>query len=279
MPITRCSTRYTSFDVKKGFQLTMQLLLQLRAAVRVGLVAIILGIGALAVLLLSLLPIRVGGARIAAYPVVWMARAFMWIFGIHYSCPEPAQVQKHHGMIFCNHSSFIDTLMVLYLTPARFLSTRGVRNLPLIGQIAVAIETVFVHRYNDEARAAARNDVADSLRQRTFPPLVLFPEGKIGPGHTLLPFRYGAFEIAKAEGVAILPCALLFEPLAPIAWHKSTETLPMMAWKLAALRHGLRAQLIPLSVIQLTPESDIPQIAEQTRQALQAVVSAGLVER
>ena len=101
----------------------------------------------------------------------------------------------------------------------------------------------------------------------------------LGPGHTLLPFRYGAFEIAKAEGVAILPCALLFEPLAPIAWHKSTETLPMMAWKLAALRHGLRAQLIPLSVIQLTPESDIPQIAEQTRQALQAVVSAGLVER
>ena len=252
----------------------MQLLLQVRAALRVVLVAIVLGVGAVAVLLLSLLPLRVGGAKVATLPVVWMARAFMWIFGIHFHCPDPERVRNHHGLIFCNHSSFIDTLMVLHLTPARFLSTKGVRKLPLIGQIAVAIETVFVHRYNDEARAAARNEVAESLRRRTFPPLVLFPEGKIGPGHTVLPFRYGAFEIAKAEGVAILPCALVYTPLAPIAWFESTKTLPTMAWQLATLRHGLQAQLIPLPVIQPTAESDVAQMAQQAQQAIQAVITA-----
>ncbi len=252
----------------------MQLLLQMRAALRVVLVAIVLGIGALSVLLLSLLPLRVGGAKMATWPVVWMARAFIWIFGIRFHCPAPDRVRNHQGLIFCNHSSFIDTLMVLHLTPARFLSTKGVRKLPLIGPIAVAIETVFVHRYNDEARAAARNEVAESLRKRTYPPLVLFPEGKIGPGHTVLPLRYGAFEIAKAEGVAILPCALIYEPLAPVAWYQSTASLPLMAWQLAAQRQPLQAQLIPLAVIQPTTTSDVAHLAEQTRQALQTVITA-----
>ncbi|MCB0064315.1 MAG: 1-acyl-sn-glycerol-3-phosphate acyltransferase [Caldilineaceae bacterium] len=247
-------------------------MLQIRAAVRLALTCVVLGVGALVVLLLSPLPWRVGGAKVATWPVVGMARAFVWLMGIRYHCPDPDRVRQHAGLIFCNHTSFIDTLLILYLTPARFLSTKGVRKLPLIGQIAVALDTIFVHRYKDEGRAAARADIAEGLRQRTFPPLAIFPEGKIGPGHTLLPFRYGAFEIAKAESVAILPCALVYEPLEVVTWFERNDSLISMAWQLA-LQRRMTATLLPLDLLYIRPDADVATLAEQTREQMQAAIS------
>ena len=250
----------------------MSLLLSIRAAVRIVLLLLVIGIGALFVLLLSLLPIRVGGARLATWPVTIMARLFMRFAGIAYHCPAPDVVRQHQGLIFCNHTAFIDTLMVLYLTPARFLSTKGVRKLPVIGQIAVALETIFVNRRSQEALAASRSEIAEALRERKYPPLVLFPEGTIGPGHSLLPFRYGAFEIAQQEGVPILPCALYYEPLQIVTWFESHATLPAMAWQLVMHRTPVKALLVPLPVVHIKPQDDIAQVAEQTRQALQAAL-------
>jgi 1-acyl-sn-glycerol-3-phosphate acyltransferase len=250
----------------------MSLLLSIRAAIRITLLLLVIGVGALFVLLLGLIPIRVGGARLATWPVTVMARLFMRVAGIAYHCPAPDVVRNHDGLIFCNHTAFIDTLMVLSLTPARFLSTKGVRKLPIIGQIAVALETIFVNRRSQEARVASRTEIAEALRERTYPPLVLFPEGTIGPGHTLLPFRYGAFEIARQEGVAILPCALYYEPLQIVTWYESKATLPAMAWQLVMHRTPVKAHLIPLPVIHLKPEDNVAQVAEQTRQALQAAL-------
>ncbi len=250
----------------------MHLLLQIRAALRLALVALIIGIGALIVLLLSPLPWRIGGAKVATWPVVGMARAFMWIMGLRYRCPDPDQVQQHAGLLFCNHTSFIDILMILYLTPARFLSTKGVRKLPIVGQLAVALDTLFVHRFNDEARAAARDEIVDNLRARQYPPLALFPEGKIAPGHTVLPLRYGAFEIAKAEGIAILPCVLIYEALETVSWFERTDNLIAMSWQLAMLPRATCATLVPLPVLQLEPDADIPTVVEATRRAMQAAI-------
>lgn len=256
----------------------MMLFLAVRAAVRIFLLLIVIGIGALLVLLLSLIPVRVRGARLATWPVVLMARLFMQIAGIDYACPAPDLVRNHHGLIFCNHTSFIDTLMVLYLTPARFLSTQGVRKLPLIGQIAVALETIFLNRRSQDARAASRTAIAEALRTHTYPPLVLFPEGTIGPGHTVLPLRHGAFEIAQQEQIAILPCALHYEPLDVMTWYDTKATLPAMTWRLALQRQRIKAHLLPLAVFTPAPVADITQIAEQTRQMFQAALDQAKVQ-
>lgn len=250
----------------------MRLFLALRAVVRIILLLLVIGIGALCVLLLSFVPLRIGGARLATWPVVLMARLFMPIVGIDYACAAPAVVRNHHGLIFCNHTSFIDTLMVLYLTPARFLSTQGVRKLPVIGQIAVALETIFLNRRSQDARAASRTAIAEALRTHTYPPLTLFPEGTIGPGHTVLPLRHGAFEIAQQEQISILPCALYYEPLAVMTWYDTKATLPAMTWRLAMQRKRVKAHLLPLFSFTPAPAADIAQVAEQTRQALQAAL-------
>lgn len=256
----------------------MVLFLTMRAAVRIFLLLIVIGVGALLVLLLSLIPVRVRGARLATWPVVLMARLFMPIIGIDYRCTAPDTVRNHHGLIFCNHTSFIDTLPVLYLTPARFLSTQGVRKLPFIGQIAVALETIFLNRRSQDARVASRSEIADALRRHTYPPLVLFPEGKIGPGHTLLPLRHGAFEIAQQAQIPILPCVLYYEPLDVVSWYQSTATLPAMTWRLAMQRQRVKVHLLPLSVFTPAPAADITQIAEQTRQLLQSALDQAKVQ-
>jgi len=254
----------------------MHLFLQIRAALRIALVALVIGIGALLVLLLSLLPWRIGGAKIATWPVVGMAWAFLRIMGIRYRCPQPERVRHHAGLIFCNHTSFLDIVMILALTPARFLSTKGVRKLPIIGQLAVALDTIFIHRYNDQARAAARDEIVARLRERQSPPLALFPEGKIGPGHTVLPLRYGSFEIAKAEGIAILPCVLIYEALAVVSWYERADNLIAMAWQMAMLPGGMVATLVPLDLVQPQPEDDIPTLVEQVRLAMQAALDRPL---
>jgi 1-acyl-sn-glycerol-3-phosphate acyltransferase len=136
----------------------------------------------------------------------------------------------------------------------------------------VALETIFVNRRSQEARVASRTEIAEALRERKYPPLALFPEGTIGPGHSLLPFRYGAFEIAQQEGIPILPCALYYEPLQIVTWYESHATLPAMAWQLVMHRTPVKARLVPLPVVHIKPEDDIAQVAEQTRQALQAAL-------
>lgn len=250
----------------------MVLFLAIRAVVRILLLLIVIGVGAFLVLLLGVFPVRVWGARLATWPVVLMARLFMTIAGIDYRCAAPATVRNHHGLIFCTHTSFIDTLMVLYLTPARFLSTQGVRKLPVIGQIAVALETIFLNRRSQDARVASRTEIAQALRAHTYPPLVLFPEGTIGPGHTVLPLRHGAFEIAQQEQIAILPCALSYEPLDVMTWYDKKSTLPALTWRLAMQRQRVKATLLPLTAFTPAPTTDITQLAEQTRQALQAAL-------
>ncbi|MEZ4868625.1 MAG: lysophospholipid acyltransferase family protein [Caldilineaceae bacterium] len=252
----------------------MYFLLVLRGALRMALLGILLGVGVLLVLLASFIPGRIQGVRVPAYVVWAIARLSVWIFGITYVCSDPALVQNHQGFIFCNHTSFLDTLMILHLTPARFLSTKGVRKLPIIGQLAVALETIFVNRYTDEGRAASRVQIAQQLRASTYPPLALFPEGKIGPGHTVLPFRYGAFEIAQQENIPILPCVLVYQPLAVFSWYEKSDNLITMAWRLVTQPGKVQARLIPLTVIAPQTNADVAALAQQVQQEIQATLSA-----
>lgn len=249
-------------------------LLTLRAALRMLFLLVVLIIGGALILLLSLAPLRIQGIPLAALPLWLMMRPFMFALGVRYQCDNPAAVRNHEGFIFCNHVSFLDTLMVLYLTPARFLSTWGVRKLPLIGWIAQAIETIFVNRKSEESRAASRAELAEQLRQRKYPPVALFPEGKIGPGNSVLPFRYGAFEVAIDGQVPILPCVLVFEPLEVIAWYGKQDLLPTLAWRVASLSRPLQARLIPLEVVLPQPGDDAAVLAEATRQRVEGALQA-----
>lgn len=201
------------------------------------------------VLLCALVPIRVGkGIRLTFYPISWFSHFLMWVLGVRYTCTDPELLRSHRGLIVCNHLSHMDVLMFLRAIPTRFMSTIGVRKIPIIGRVATTIDTIFVHRGNKDSRSEAREQLRIQLQQRPYPPLTLFPEGRIGDGTQVNEFRYGAFEVAIAQQVDTLVCALHYAPHALVDWTDESETLPHAIWRLALADQPLHATLIPVVV-------------------------------
>jgi len=239
------------------------------ALLRLAIALIVLVVGALLVLLACLWPWRVQRCRPAAWVTVWLARCFNRIFAIQVICPDAAKLRSHQGLVFPNHLSYLDIIALMSLLPVRFLSMAAVRNYPLIGWIAHAIGTVFVVREDENSRQQARESIVDSFEKEPDPPIVLFPEGKLGPGDQLLPFRHGAFEIAVENGIAFLPCVIRYTPLEVAAWHKGGLFTPV--WQLARFSGSLQVEVIPLEAVQPGIEDDLVQLVAMTQQRMQTV--------
>jgi 1-acyl-sn-glycerol-3-phosphate acyltransferase len=240
---------------------------------RVLIATVALLLGALMILLIGWLPVRIGGCRPAAWVVVGLARLFVILFHIKVVCPEAARLQAHRGFIFPNHDSYLDILVLLSITPVRFLSMAAVRTYPVIGGMAAAIGTVFVDREDSASRKAARSSLAASLRQEPHPPIVVFPEGKIQPGDEVLPFRYGAFALACENQIAYLPCALRYRPLDLVTWNHG-ESLVTALWRLACAGQPLYAELMPLPAFAPATDADPTALANTARLAIERAIAS-----
>lgn len=237
----------------------------LRALVRVlyGVPALVLT--AVGVVLLSWIPIRVRGVRMASWLFSLGVRVVMPALGLRFVCDNPQAVIQHRGLILSNHVSFFDTLVMSYLLPMRYVSKAEVRKWPFIGQIAAATGTMFVERNDKSKRADVRQQVIAGLRNSQYPPIVIFPEGKRNPEDTLLPFRYGVFEIAVETGAPYLLCAIHYEDTESMTWQSHKESLTTSI-KRIVLRDPSRVWLTPLTVVQPQPGDDPQQLAAEARE-------------
>lgn len=234
-----------------------------RAAIRMASTAVVLFTGTVTILFTSWLPIKRQGIRLAAWNMCWMSRAFIRIFKLQIEYPDTSVFFEHHGFVFPNHLSYLDIVVLLNIIPMRFLAKEEVRSFPFIGQVAQAVGTVFVKREQKSSRSAARSQLANVPR---YPPIVIFPEGKIGPGKTLLPFRHGAFEIAAQGSSPFLPCALLYEPEALVVW--GDEPLLDAVWRLARWNKEVKVRLVVLPAVSTQPSDNAPQLAVQAHEAI-----------
>lgn len=232
------------------------------------------------IVLLSWIPIRRRGVRLASWFFAWGVRIVMPALGLRFICHDPQIITQHRGLILSNHVSFFDTLVMSHLLPMRYVSKAEVRKWPFIGQIAAATGTMFVDRNDKSKRADVRQQVMASLRQSQYPPIVIFPEGKRNPEDTLLPFRYGVFEIAQETGMPYLLCAIHYEDTASMTWQSHKESVTTSI-KRVALRDTSRVWLVPLKVVQPQPGDDPQQLAAEAREivgeALRQMRSAGQV--
>ena len=231
---------------------------------RVVVLIFVLVIGLLVTLLAGLLPGRMGGARPAGWVATGLARCFCTILNVRVRCSAPQSFRQHRGLIFPNHLTYLDIIALLSQHPVRFLSAAEVKNYPIIGWIAAAIGCLFVARDNQASREQARVEIAAQLRRNPEPPLILFPEGRVGPGNALLPFRHGAFELASENRIAYLPCALRYTPQAVARWH-ADESLVAAIWRLASFPGPLRVDVILLPVVQPQPADAAEQLAAATQ--------------
>ena len=118
--------------------------------------------------------------------------------------------------------------------------------------------------------SAARQQVAEALEERTIPPVVLFPEGRLGPGNTLFPFRHGAFGIAVEGEIPYLPCAIRYSPLDVALWRAAErgEGMWTSLWRMVQYVGWIDAEVIPLEVVYPSSGASSKQLAAEARQGI-----------
>ncbi len=119
------------------------------------------------------------------------------------------------------------------------------------------------------SRSGARHALARSYRMDKRPPIVLYPEGRLGPGDHIYPFRKGAFQVAIAEHIPILPCAVAYDPLETVIWRGGQgETLMRSLWRMACFPGPIHIKLITFPTIYPKPEDDPARMAAQTEELI-----------
>lgn len=244
---------------------------------RIAASGVVLLVALPAVLLATLLPGRWYGARAPLWVVTGVCRAFLRLSGLRLSVQNPDAFRDTRGFVFFNHVSYLDVPVLLAVRPFRFLAAAGVRRIPVIGWIARAVRTVFVHRGDGASREAARLELIEAAR-RSPTPIALAPEGGVKHGPLVQPFRYGAFEVAAETDSDILLVALDYTPRGYAAWVDG-EGLLAGYWRLASCTQQVDVRIVPLPPsFRLTapPDRAATEAENVINQALQKIWSATL---
>jgi 1-acyl-sn-glycerol-3-phosphate acyltransferase len=237
-------------------------------AMRLAVTVIVVLIGAVFVLLAALLRLRWRGTSLAGWICTAVARVAMVPFNIKYRCSNPQIIRAHTGLIFPNHITLWDILMLLHVTPMRFLSNIGNRAIPVIGMIADVIGTVWIDQGNRQSRKDARKAILDAPKS---PPIVMFVEGGIGPAGVLRPFRHGAFEIARDSQCAFLPVVIRYSHAKSFEWLDGVP-FHKVFWNIACTPGPIIGEVIPLEPLLPAPDADIPALAAETHRRMAAVL-------
>lgn len=225
--------------------------------------------GVVPVFLASLYPIKIRGAHASLWVVVFLARIFNRIFNVRVHCLGRRTICDHEGLIFINHMSYLEAIALISLGPVRFLAAIEVRLRPVSGWMAAQIGTIFVHREDKTSRQEARESIASVLQRSLYPPLIVFPEGRLGQGDRVLPFSPGAFAIAAQHEVPYLVCALEYSQPEVAIWKGPRgERLASALWRLARSRDGVYVDIRPLYTRTPAPHEDARHLAREARLAI-----------
>lgn len=159
-----------------------------------------------------------------------------------------------------NHGSILDTpVMVLARPGARFAAATELFAHPLLGPAMRALGSVPVDRRRPAAaRRLLDHTVVDDDHGTG---LVVFAEGGLAPAGARLRFKTGAFALAIANGV----------PVVPVAISGADRLLPPGALL------GLRPGRITVELLEPIPTADLqPTDRRMLRDRAEAAVRAGL---
>ena len=119
------------------------------------------------------------------------------------------------AVYIANHASFVDILAMLAELPGsvRFVYKKGMNRIPLLGLAMRRSRHIAIDRKNKAAAFAVYEEAAAAIREGMS--AVLFAEGTRCRDGRLQPFRKGAFLLALAARVPVVPvlCVNTFETL------------------------------------------------------------------
>jgi len=180
----------------------------------VGVIATIIGATAALVLVL----IDPSSPRIEKV-IRWWSRQWMWASGTHLTVEGSENVDPAESyFVVANHLSTLD-IMVCFLAvplPIRYLAKKELFRIPLLAQAMRAVGIIEVDRAARTAIHTSVNRQAKELiaHQRS---LIIYPEGTRPRDGVMKPFKKGAFTMAIAGQLPILPISIhgTYEAAAP----------------------------------------------------------------
>jgi putative phosphoserine phosphatase/1-acylglycerol-3-phosphate O-acyltransferase len=159
---------------------------------------------------------------------------------------------SHRPAVFIfNHQSGIDMLLLCRLLRRDIIgiAKKEVRQNPFFGAAFALAGTVFIDRFNPEKAVAALAPAVDALRQGLS--IVIAPEGTRSPTPRIGRFKKGAFHLAMAAQVPIVPIvfknALDALPKHGVVVRPATievvvhPPIPTRGWTRASLDHEIAA--------------------------------------
>jgi 1-acyl-sn-glycerol-3-phosphate acyltransferase len=144
--------------------------------------------------------------------------------GIALAVDGEPRLRLRPAVFVFNHQSGIDPILLCALLRGGFtgVAKREVRRHPVLGPAFAFAGTVFVDRDDRAQAVGALEEAVATLRSGVA--VAIAPEGTRSRGAALGPFKKGAFRLALAAGV----------PIVPIVIHDAWRVLPRHAWVMTA---------------------------------------------
>jgi 1-acyl-sn-glycerol-3-phosphate acyltransferase len=167
------------------------------------------------------------------------------------------------GVIVANHQSFADVITFGSVFPRLTVSAgkREIGKIPVFGWFYRLSGNLIIDRGHARTAHHSLESAAETMRKEKIS-VWFMPEGHRNPGPQLLPFKSGAFRLALAAGVPIVP--VVAGPLARICDMKERRARPG--------RLDVRV-LDPVETRGLGAK-DLPELIARVRSEMQAAIDA-----
>jgi len=140
----------------------------------------------------------------------WWSRMWLWASGTHLTVEGQESIDpKQSYVVVANHLSTLD-IMVCFLAvplPIRYLAKKELFRIPLLAQAMRAVGIIEVDRAARTSIHASVNRQARDLIAHNRS-LIIYPEGTRPRDGVMKPFKKGAFTMAIASRLPVLPLSI-----------------------------------------------------------------------
>ncbi|WP_296231202.1 1-acylglycerol-3-phosphate O-acyltransferase [uncultured Pseudomonas sp.] len=174
---------------------------------------------------------------------------------------RPLLEHQRSCVIIANHQSNFDLYVLGRVVPERTVSIgkKSLKWVPFFGQLYWLAGNVLIDRSNAVAAKRAMLTTTETLRNRDTS-IWVFPEGTRNLGRGLLPFKKGAFQMAIAAGV----------PIIPVCVSNYSQSMRLNRWNSGRIMiRSLPA--IPTAGLSL---DDMPALIERCQQVMSECISS-----
>ena len=140
--------------------------------------------------------------------VPW-ARTILWGTGVKVQIQGLSDIDKQKTYIFIpNHLSFFDIFSLLAYLPVdfKFVLKEELIRIPILGWSMKRAGYISIDRSSPAKARRTLEQAVDRIKRGTS--LVMFAEGTRGYDGRLQPLKRGAFQLAMASGVPVVPVAI-----------------------------------------------------------------------